>query len=239
MAHKVHPTSFRIKGLASWSSRWLEKNKMPQYLEEDFRIREFLDKKIGKFGVEKIEIERLADRLTVIIFCSRPGLIIGRGGEGIEILRKALEKNVLKTNLRKKIKDKTEVAAKSGEIRLGGSKKGSDLKIEVREIKDPWSSAALSGQSIAQQIEKRFPFRRAMKQAMEKIMASKQNKGARIELSGRLDGKDIARREWAQKGRLPRQTIRADIDYAQTTAMCAYGTIGIKVWIYKGDKFDD
>ncbi len=215
MAHKVHPKSYRLKGLNSWDSRWLDQKKFPQYLEEDFRIRDFLKKKIAKFGVEKVEIERFPGKLSVIISSARPGLIIGRGGSGIEELKKALEQKV--------IKDKT-------------AKK--EIKIEIREIKDVWASAALSAQYIAQQIEKRVPFRRVMKQTLERMMSSRQVKGARIELSGRLNGAEIARREWLQKGRLPRQTLRSDIDFIQDQAYCTYGTIGIKVWIYKGEKFD-
>jgi len=215
MAHKVHPKSYRLRELSSWDSRWLDEKKFPQYLEEDFRIREFLKKKIAKFGVEKVEIERFPGKLNIIISSARPGLIIGRGGSGIEELKKILEQKVIKNKEVKK-----------------------EVKIEIREIKDVWASAALSVQYIAQQIEKRFPFRRVMKQTLEKIMSSRQVKGARIELSGRLNGAEIARREWLQKGRMPRQTLRADIDFIQDQAYCTYGTIGIKVWIYKGEKFD-
>jgi small subunit ribosomal protein S3 len=215
MAHKVHPKSYRLKGLSSWDSRWLDQKKFPQYLEEDFRIRDFLKKKIAKFGVEKVEIERFPGKLNVIISSARPGLIIGRGGSGIEELKKALEQKVIKNKTAKK-----------------------EIKIEIREIKDVWASAALSAQYIAQQIEKRVPFRRVMKQTLERMMSSRQVKGARIELSGRLNGAEIARREWLQKGRLPRQTLRSDIDFIQDQAYCTYGTIGIKVWIYKGEKFD-
>jgi small subunit ribosomal protein S3 len=215
MAHKVHPKAYRLKELSSWDSRWLDQKKFPQYLEEDFRIRDFLKKKFAKFGVEKVEIERFPGKLNVIISSARPGLIIGRGGSGIEELKKALEKKVIKSKEAKK-----------------------EIKIEIREIKDVWASAALSAQYMAQQIEKRVLFRRVMKQALDKIMSSRQVKGARIELSGRLNGAEIARREWLQKGRLPRQTLRADIDFIQDQAYCTYGTIGIKVWIYKGEKFD-
>ncbi len=214
MTHSVHPKAYRINELASWDSRWLERKKFPQYLEEDFKIREFLEKKIGKLGVEKIEIEKFPGRVTVIISTARPGLIIGRGGEGIETLKKELERKVFK----------------------GKGKK--ELKLEVKEIKDPWSSAELAGQWMAQQIEKRVPYRRVLKQALYKIMASKGNQGARVEVAGRLNGVEIARREWLQKGRLPRQTIRADIDFARERAYCTYGVIGIKVWIYKGERFD-
>ena len=113
-----------------------------------------------------------------------------------------------------------------------------EVRLEIREVKDIWSSAALSAQYIAQQIEKRVHFRRVLKQALSKIILSRQVKGARIEVAGRLNGAEIARREWLQKGRLPRQTLRADIDFAEEQAYCTYGTIGIKVWIYKGERFD-
>ncbi len=222
MTHVVHPKAHRIKELNDWDSRWFDKKKMPQYLEEDFTIREFLRKKIGKLGIEKIEIERFPGKTLIIISSARPGLIIGRGGEGIEILKKQLEKVFTKK--------------KSSFAKTTEGKK--ELKIEIREIRDPWSSAALAGQWIAQQIEKRVAHRRVLKQALEKITAARGNKGARVEVSGRLNGAEIARREWLKKGNLPRQTIRANIDYAKERAQCTYGTIGVKVWIYKGDKFD-
>jgi len=214
MAHKVHPKSYRLKDLGDWNSRWLSKKNLPKYLEEDFRIREFLEKKLGKLGIEKIEIERFPGKLNLIIQSARPGLIIGRGGGGVEELKKELERKILKTEQKK------------------------ELKLEIKEIKNPWSSASLAAQWIAQQIEKRLPHKRVLKQAMEKIISVKENQGARLEVAGRLMGTDIARREWIKKGRLPRQTIRADIDYAQAKAYCNFGTIGVKVWIYKGEKFD-
>jgi len=214
MTHKVHPKAYRLKNLSDWDSRWLTIKKNPQYLEGDFRIREIIKDKIGKTGVEKIEIERFPGKVTVIISSARPGLIIGRGGEGVENLRKEIEKKVFKLSGREK------------------------LKIEIKEVRDPWASAALSAQWMAQQLEKRIPFRRVLKQGLEKITSSKAVKGARVEVAGRLDGSEIARRAWLKKGRLPRQTLRADIDYAQERAHCSYGLVGIKVWIYKGDKFE-
>ncbi len=213
MSHKVHPKAFRVRDSADWSSRWLSKKNTPQLLEEDFKMRTFLKKKLKECSVESIEIERFAGKTNVIVNSARPGLIIGRGGKGAEDLKKEIEKV------------------------LGKEKK--ELRIEIREIKLVWASAPLAGQWIAQQIEKRMPHRRVMKQAMEKIMANnKEVKGAKIELSGRLGGNEIARREWLRKGRLPLQTLRAVIDYALTEALCTYGIIGIKVWIYKGEKFD-
>ncbi|MFH1575715.1 MAG: 30S ribosomal protein S3 [Candidatus Nealsonbacteria bacterium] len=212
MSHKVHPKAFRVKNAADWMSRWLSKKNIPQLLEEDFKIRTFLTKKLKDCSIESIEIERFAGKTNVIINSARPGLIIGRGGKGAEDLKKEIEKI------------------------LGGARK--ELRIEIREVRNVWASAPLAGQWIAQQIEKRMPHRRVMKQAMEKIIANKEVKGARIELSGRLGGNEIARREWLKKGRLPLQTLRAVIDYALTEALCTYGIIGIKVWIYKGEKFD-
>lgn len=184
-------------------------------MEGDFIIRKFLEKKLKDSGVQNIEIERSPGKVSIIINSARPGFIIGRGGKGAEDLKKELEK------------------------KLPQPKEGKrEIKIEIREVKNPWISASLIGQWIAQQIEKRVAHRRVMKQALEKIMANKEVKGARLELSGRLGGNEIARREWLKKGRMPRQTIRAIIDYANVEAFCTYGTIGIKVWVYKGDKFE-
>jgi len=211
MGHRVHPKIFRIKDLANWDSRWLIKKEFPKYLEEDFKIREFLEKKLGKLGIERIEIERSPGKINVIISSTRPGLIIGRGGGGVEELKKELEN--------KTIKEKK------------------DLKIEIREVKDLWASAPLVAQWVAQQIEKRVRYRRVLKQALAKITATKGVQGARVEVAGRLDGVEIARTEWLKKGRLPRQTLRADIDYGQARAFCTYGVVGVKVWIYKGEKF--
>ena len=217
MTHKVHPKIFRLKELNDWDSRWLDKKKFPQYLEEDFKIREFLTKKLGKIGIERIEIERFPGKINIIISSARPGLIIGRGGGGIEELKRALERLLFR------------------QMPKMGKK---EIRIEIREIKNPWLSASLAGQWMAQQIEKRVSFRRVLKQAVDKIIVQKGAEGCRVEVAGRLDGKEIARREWLKKGRLPRQTLRADIDYAQVQAHCTYGVVGIKVWIYKGEKFE-
>lgn len=222
MSHRVHPKVFRIKDLSDWDSRWLEKKKFPQYLEEDFKIRNFLKEKLGKIGIEKIEIERFSGKLNIIISSARPGLIIGRGGEGVEELKKELERMLLK---RRPALAKAQVGKR-------------EIRIEIREVKNPWLSASLSAQWVAQQIEKRVSFRRILKQAVDKIITQKGAEGCRVEVAGRLDGNEIARTEWLKKGKLPRQTLRADIDYAQERARCSYGTIGIKVWIYKGQKFD-
>jgi small subunit ribosomal protein S3 len=221
MAHKVHPKAFRIRDLSDWDSRWFERKSLPHYLEEDFKIREFLKNKLDKTGIEKIEIERSGGKTNIIISSARPGLIIGRGGEGVEILKKELNKMFLKGK---------PVVAKEKTVKR-------DVRIEIREVKNPWMSAALSGQWIAQQIEKRVPCRKVLKQVIEKISAQKGVEGCRVAVAGRLNGVEIARYEWLKRGKLPRQTLRADIDFAQEQAYCTYGVIGIKVWIYKGERF--
>jgi small subunit ribosomal protein S3 len=209
MSHKVNPRIFRIRGLQDWGSRWFSGKNFSQYLEEDFKIRTVLEKEIETLNFEKIEIERFTKTVKVIIFTSRPGLVVGRGGEKIKVLKKAVEKIVALP----------------------------DVRMEVKEVKNPWASATLAGKLMAQSLEKRMPFRRVMKQGLSKIMSAKEVKGARIEIAGRLNGSEIARTEWVGEGRLPRQTIRADIDYGTATAFCSYGALGLKIWIYKGEKF--
>jgi len=211
MTHRVHPKAFRIRGIEDWDSRGFYEKDFALTLKEDLKIREFLQKKIGKLGLEKIELERFPAKINIIILTSRPGFVIGRGGGGVEELKKELEEKILK-------------------------RKG-ECKIEIREVKSPWTSAPLVSQWMADQIEKRVRYRRVLKGALAKIMAQKGIEGARVGLSGRLNGVEIHRTEWLKKGRLPRQTIRADIDYAQNRAYCTYGIVGIKVWIYKGEKF--
>ncbi len=232
MTHKVHPKAFRIRRIADWDSRGYYK-KPAECLEEDFRIREFLKKKLGKVGIEKIEIERFPGRLNIIISSARPGLIIGRGGEGIEILKKELEQKILKKSLIKREKEE-----KKPTVAKASAGKEKEIKIEIREIRNPWTSASLTAQWVAQRIEKRVPYRKILKQTLSKVSAYKEIQGVRIQVSGRLDGKEIARREWLGTGKLPRQTIRADIDFAKAEAFCTYGVVGVKVWIYKGEKFE-
>ncbi|MEA3293138.1 MAG: 30S ribosomal protein S3 [Patescibacteria group bacterium] len=214
MSHKVHPKAFRLKEWSDWDSRWFNEKELPKYLEEDFRIREFLKKRLKEAAVQNIEIERSPNQVNIIINTARPGLLIGRGGAGVDDMKKEIEKQILK------------------------GKRKKEVKIEIKEVKDPWAQASISGQWIASQIEKRMPFRRVMKKSLDKIMTSNTVKGARIEVSGRLNGAQISRREWLSKGNLPRQVLRAEIDYAQKEAFCSYGVTGIKVWIYKGKKFE-
>jgi len=224
VAHKVHPKIYRIKSIEDWTARGFYGKNFPQLLEEDFTIREFLEERLKEAGVGEIVIERFPGKLTVIIEALRPGIIIGRGGGGIEQLKQAIENKI------------AAVRKKYGVLQKTGKK--DEVKLEVKEIRNPWVNATLVAKWVAGQIEKRLPFRRCLKQAIDKVMANKEIQGVRIEVAGRLDGIEIARREWLQKGRLPRQTLRADIDYAQAEAYCTYGVIGVKVWIYKGEKID-
>ncbi|MDO8495906.1 MAG: 30S ribosomal protein S3 [bacterium] len=211
MGQKISPTSFRIGINKDWASRWFGGRKYQDYLKADLKVRTFLEKKLKNMGIDRIEIERGNNSLNIIIYTSRPGFLIGRGGTGVEELREAI--NQL---LKKKIA----------------------IRMEIQEIKSPESSATIMAESIVEQIEKRIPFRRILKQTLAKIIASRQVKGAKIMMGGRLDGAEIARSEHLEQGSLPLQTLRADIDFAKGTAHTTYGTIGVKVWIYKGEVFD-
>lgn len=209
MGQKVNPTGFRLGSLYGWNSRWFAKGGLfKTYLLEDYEIRKFLSANLKAAGISKIEIERSFDKKTVIIHVSRPGVAIGRGGTGIE---------QIKTNLVKILK-------------LKDPKK---LEIRFEEIKLPDMDAYLVANSIADQLIRRMPFRRAMNQTLERTKRSGA-KGARIQLSGRLGGSEIARRETLKDGSIPLHTLRADIDFAKIDAQVPKaGTVGIKVWILK------
>jgi small subunit ribosomal protein S3 len=215
MSHKVNPIGFRLKGTDDWASRWFSARSPRQYLEEDYKVREFLVERFKDASVEKVEIERSPNKIDILIYSSRPGLIIGRGGEQIEQLRDIIQKKILKRGKEKQA-----------------------LKIEVKSVKNPWLSANLTAQWVGQRLEKRLPFRKVLKQSISMASGYKEVKGIRIQISGRLNGVAIARREWLQQGKMPRQTIRADIDYGFYKAVTTYGTVGVKVWIYKGEKFE-
>ncbi|HEY4484652.1 MAG TPA: 30S ribosomal protein S3 [Candidatus Paceibacterota bacterium] len=212
MGQKISPTSFRIGFNKGWLSRWFGLGrKYVEYFREDFGIRQFLSKKIKNMSVDRVEIERSPDVLTIIIHTARPGLLIGRGGTGAEDLKKEILRLV---------------------------KRKTAIRIDIQEYKNPETSAAIMAESIVEQIEKRMPFRRILKQTLAKIIANKKDvKGAKIEVAGRLNGSEIARTEHLEEGNLPLQTLRAEIDYAKRTAHTTYGTIGVKVWIYKGERF--
>ncbi|MEK7151124.1 MAG: 30S ribosomal protein S3 [Patescibacteria group bacterium] len=210
MGQKISPKSMRLSVNKDWQSRWFNVKKYPEFLKEDVAIRSFLTKKLKNMSIDRVEIERSPDVLAVMVFTARPGLIIGRGGTGIEDLRH---------DLLKVIKRKTAI------------------RLDIQEFKNPETSAMIVAEQMAEQIEKRLPYRRLLKQTLAKIIANKDVKGAKVTIGGRLDGNDIARTEHLEQGSLPLQTLRANIDYATATAHTTFGTVGIKVWIYKGLKF--
>ena len=213
MTHKIDPLVFRLgitKGV-DWKSKWFNKKKYADNLKQDFEIREFIEKKLANAAVEKVVIERSTNLITITVFSGRPGVIIGRGGMGAEELKK---------ELKEKVGEKVEV------------------RLNIQEIKNPETNAQLIAKNIAQQLEKRIPFRRVLKLTIDRVAQSKEVKGIKIAVSGRLDGSEMARREWLKRGRIPLQTLRADIDYAKANAYTIYGVIGIKVWIYRGEVFE-
>ena len=183
-------------------------------------MRKIIGEKIGSAGIDKIDIERVGNKCRILIKASRPGLIIGRGGKGIEELTKALESALKKLRLKK------------------GVKESPILSVNIEELKRSDVSANVTAQNIAWDIERRMPFRRTIKKYLTSILQNKEIQGAKIEIAGRLDGNEIARTEHLIKGRLPLQKLRANIDYGQATAFTTYGTVGVKVWVYKGDIFE-
>lgn len=222
MTHTVHPYIFRIGHLNAWKSRWFNNKKFRDYLREDTLLREWLQKRLRQSHILGVEIERSPNTMHVIVKTARPGILIGRGGEGAEKLKEEIKKRLFK--IQKQFKKNLEPR---------------EVKLTIEEVRSPETHAAIVAQMIADDIEKRLPFRRIMKQALDKVGASKEVLGVKIALKGRLDGAEMARYEWVKRGRIPLQTLRANIDYAEKTAYTKYGTIGIKVWIYKGDVFGE
>ncbi len=217
MSHSVHPYSHRLGIIRDWKSRWFASNKQYRdYFKADILVREFLVKDLRTFYVGGIHIERSQKALRIIIQTSRPGMIIGRSGDGITKIRE----KIMKLLARHKI-----------------SLAGQELKLEIEEIKSPEANAAIVAMMVAEALEKRLPFRRVLKQTIEKVIASKDVQGVKIKLGGRLGGAEMARVEDLKRGRIPLQTMRADIDFAREKAHMSYGDIGIKVWIYRGDIF--
>lgn len=197
----------------SWPSRWFSNGKtFIENLEQDTKIRKFLDKELREAGIDRIEIERSANKISLGIFTAKPGLIIGRGGAGAEELKKKLHNKFLK------------------KFKLG------DINLNINEFDRPNLSANIVAQQMVLEIEKRMPFRRVMKQAIGRVERSG-GLGVKVVMSGRLNGAEIAREEMLSSGKVPLHTLRADIDYAGVVARTTYGAIGIKVWIYKGEVF--
>ncbi|MDR3299892.1 MAG: 30S ribosomal protein S3 [Candidatus Accumulibacter sp.] len=206
MGQKIHPTGFRLAVTRDWSSRWYANSKnFPTMLNEDVQVRDFLKKKLKHASVGRVLIERPAKNARVTVFSARPGVVIGKKGEEIDLLRASLQK-IMRV----------------------------PVHVSIEEIRKPELDAQLIADSITQQLEKRIMFRRAMKRAMQNAMRLGAQ-GIKIMSSGRLNGAEIARREWYREGRVPLHTLRADIDYATSEALTTYGIIGVKVWVFKGE----
>lgn len=219
MTHVVHPYVHRLGVIRDWKSRWFtaDPKKYREYLRTDAAVRKFFAKRLRGMYVASIEIERNDKIYRIMIATSRPGLIIGRSGEGATKLKKEIDM-LFRT------------------LKLTGMP---EIKIDIEEVRSPELSASIVGQMVVEGLEKRMPFRRVMKQTIEKVMANRDVKGVRIITAGRLGGAEMARKEEMKKGRIPLQTLRADIDFARETAVLPYGAIGVKVWIYRGDIFED
>ena len=214
MGQKVNPHGLRVGVIKDWDSKWYSEDKFADFLVEDYNIRKFLKKKLYAAGISKIEILRKAEKVDVVVYTQKPGVVIGKGGAGIEATKKDLQKFI-------------------------GRK---DIGLDVQEVKKPDADAQLVAENIAQQLENRVSFRRAMKSCMSRTM-KKDNKGNSLNgalgikaaVSGRLGGADMARSEFYSEGTIPLQTLRADIDYGFAEADTTYGKLGVKVWIYKGE----
>lgn len=216
MSHKVHPKIFRVREINSWKSQWFNKKKYKENLEQDYKIREFIKERLKEGAIDEVIIKRSANSVHIIVRAARPGIIIGRGGTGIQDLKKDIISKIFK-----------------------GRVKGLDIKIDVEEIRKSETQAAVIAQAVAEQLERRMRFRRVLKQTLDKLIQNPEVKGAKICVKGRLNGAEMARKECTPiRGRLPLQTIRADINYAQTNAYTVYGVIGVKVWVYKGEVFE-
>jgi small subunit ribosomal protein S3 len=208
LGQKVHPYGFRLGINRTWRSRWFARKDYGALLHEDLNLKAMLKKKFAHAGISRIEVERAANKLTVIIFTSRPGIIVGKKGTEIEKLKKDLQ-----------------------------TLTGRDINLRIQEINKPELDAQLVSEGIAQQLEKRIAFRRAMRRAVDSTLRFGA-KGIKVRVGGRLNGAEIARSEWYLHGQLPLHTLRADIDYGFAQAFTTYGVIGVKVWIYKGEVFE-
>jgi small subunit ribosomal protein S3 len=208
LGQKVHPYGFRLGVNRTWRSRWFARKDYGGLLHEDLQLKTMLKKKFSHAGMSRIEVERAANKLTIVIFTSRPGIIVGKKGTEIERLKKDLQ-----------------------------TLTGRDVNLKIQEVNKPELDAQLVAEGIAQQLEKRIAFRRAMRRAVDSTLRFGA-KGIKVRTSGRLNGAEIARTEWYLHGQLPLHTIRADIDYGFAEARTTYGVIGVKTWIYKGEVFE-
>jgi small subunit ribosomal protein S3 len=217
MTHTVHPYAHRLGIIRDWRSRWFagDKKSFRENLAVDSAIRSYLSKKLRNMHIADIEIERSQSELRVILHTARPGLVIGRSGENATKLRKDL----------------------AAVVQKAASNHGRTLKLDIMEIRQPETSAAVVGMMVVEGLEKRMPFRRVLKQTVEKVMAVRDVVGVRIIISGRLNGADMSRKEEIKRGRIPLQTFRANIDYSHQEAYLPYGVIGVKVWVYLGESY--
>lgn len=214
MGHKVNPVGLRIGITQSWKSKWFSKKEYKVNLRQDVEIRNAIMKKWKAAMIADVEIERSAKMIKIIIKTARPGVLIGRGGSGIEDVKNFIHTDFFHKN------------------------KNINLRLDVQEVKHFEESAMIVAQNLVEQLEKRMPFRRAMKSMLDQVMKNKSIKGVKIEMSGRLGGAEMSRREWSAKGTIPLHTLRSDIDFARATAYTTYGTLGVKVWLYKGEVFE-
>ncbi len=205
MGQKVNPIGFRLGGIKTWDSRWFARADYATFIVADYKIREFLKKKLYHAGISKIEIERWAKKIRLRIYAARPGIVIGKKGAEIEVLKKELEKKV-----------------------------SQEVVIDIQEVRKPEVDAQLVAENVGLQIVRRVAFRRAMKRSVSSAMRFGA-KGIKICCSGRLGGAEMARTEWYKEGRIPLHTLRADIDYGFSEARTTYGAIGVKAWIFKGE----
>jgi small subunit ribosomal protein S3 len=205
VGQKVHPIGFRLGYIKDWQARWYADKDYTGLLHEDLKVRRLILDRLKDAGVSRVEIERSANQMTVTIHAAKPGIVIGKSGVKVEELRKNLEA-------------------------LTGKK----VRVSIQEIRQPELDATLVARSVAEQLERRVAFRRAMKQAVQRAMRLGA-KGIRVQVAGRLGGAEMSRREWERAGRVPLHTLRADIDFGQAEAHTTYGVIGVKVWIYRGD----
>lgn len=218
MTHIVHPYSQRLGIIRTWKSRWFKTgDQYKAFLKGDVLLREYLEKKLRGNFVSSIDIERNDKQIRVILKTSRAGMIIGRGGDGTTALRD----DIVKFLKKKKLFLPEEV------------------RVDIEEVRYPETDAGIVSAMVVEGLERRMPFRRVLKSTAEKVMANREVHGVKISLSGRLGGADMARKEYIKKGRIPLQTLRADVDYSEARAEMAYGTVGVKVWVYKGDIFED
>lgn len=218
MTHIVHPYAHRLGIIRDWKSRWFgAKDEYKKFLKGDILIRKFLEKRLRGSYIAGTEIERNAKTFRILIKTARPGMVIGRAGEG-------------------SVKLKNDILKEAFRLKLDIPK---DFKLDIEEVRSPEGNAAVVAEMVCEGLEKRLPFRMILKQTIEKVMANRDVKGARIAISGRLGGAEMARYEQIRRGGIPLQTFRADIDYAKNTARLPYGAIGVKVWVYKGQIFAD